>query len=384
MVAHRRIYRKKSVWLSESATTKLSDYITGNTTLHAHSRDAAQQAYFRACKTIRQLRKHGKIDARYPYKRKFYRASVWKNTGIRMRDGVMLLARARGLASVRVALPTWLLNAQIVEVRLVYNHKARHYDWHVVCDEGHITPEPSGNNVIAVDMGEIHPAAACDTEQAVVFSARELRATVQWRNKKLAELAALQSKCQRNSRRWKKLQRVKNQVKGKAKRKVRDINHKVSRAVVDFAVEREAGTIVVGDVRDVADGVNRGKSNQKLSQWAHGQQRQFITYKAARVGMATKSQEESSTTKTCPCCGERNACHGRVYRCHKCGWIGSRDGQVGAPNILSKFLFGELARVQVPHVKYRHPFQTGKRSSSGHLASCLRRRESVCQEAAGF
>jgi hypothetical protein len=42
---------------------------------------------------------------KYPHKRKFYRSTIWKNTGIRVRDGQLLLARARGLAPLTVTLP---------------------------------------------------------------------------------------------------------------------------------------------------------------------------------------------------------------------------------------------------------------------------------------
>jgi len=69
------------------------------------------------------------------------------------------------------------------------------------------------------------------------------------------------------------------------------------------------------------------------------------------------------------------------------GWIGHRDGQVGAPNILSLELFGELSRVLVPEVKYRHPYflksgLTGKRSQADTLQVACKLRN--LQEASGF
>ena len=60
-------------------------------------------------------------------------------------------------------------------------------------------------------------------------------------------------------------------------------------AVVDAAVEQQAGTIAIGDVRDVADGVNHGKKhNQQASQWNHGHLRQLITYKAEAEGVTVE------------------------------------------------------------------------------------------------
>ena len=371
MATHWRIFGKHEIWLQQFTAMKLNDYLVSGVVLHAHSRDAAQEGFYKACKTAKALKKAGDSSARYPHWRKFYRTTIWKSTGIRIKDGVAFLARARGLEPIRIVLPAKFVGVAILEIRLVYNQKAKHYDWHVVVDDKIERPVAPGTNVIAVDMGEIHPAAVCDQDEAVVLCARELRSTVQGRNKKLAELAALQSRCKRGSRRYKRLQRVKNKVKGAAKRKTRDINHKVSRAVVDFAVERKAGTIVVGDVRDIADGIDKGKvHDQRISQWSHGQLRQYISYKAEMVGMVVVLQDEHYTSQTCPCCGNRRKVSGRTYRCSKCGWVGSRDGQVGAPNILSAYLYNQLARVQVDSLKYRHPYTTGKRSrpDTAHVA----------------
>ena len=64
---------------------------------------------------------------------------------------------------------------------------------------------------------------------------------------------------------------------------------------------RRAGKIVIGDVRDVADGVALGhRTNQKVSGWSHGRLRQYITYKAEHVGIEVVLQDEHYTTQTCP------------------------------------------------------------------------------------
>jgi putative transposase len=83
---HYRIYRHSGHWLSVGADCRLEDLLGGATTLHAHSRDAAQQAFYRACQTARTCREQG-LDVRYPHKRKRYRTTIWKNTGVRVRAG---------------------------------------------------------------------------------------------------------------------------------------------------------------------------------------------------------------------------------------------------------------------------------------------------------
>jgi hypothetical protein len=113
MVEHWRVYRKHDIWLSRPLHEKLSDYYTKEDTplLHAHGKDAAQQAFANGCKTTRALRKVG-FDAHSPHHKKYYRTSIWKSTGIRLRAGAgagagsLLLARARGTTPLVITLPT--------------------------------------------------------------------------------------------------------------------------------------------------------------------------------------------------------------------------------------------------------------------------------------
>ena len=212
---------------------------------------------------------------------------------------------------------------------------------------------------VAVDMGEIHPAACTNGVDSLVVSCRELRATGQGLAKSIAALDTRKARCKRGSRRFKRFAKAKAKARTRKEHKQRDMLHKVSRAVVDYAEQSNAKKIVIGDVRDIADGIDKGKAhNQKMSLWPHGKLRSYIEYKALALGIATVLQEESYTSQTCPCCGKRYKPRGRVYRCSRCGWSGHRDGQVGAPNILSKYLYGECGRVLIQNQpKYRHPFR---------------------------
>lgn len=50
------------------------------------------------------LQSGGCPDAKYPYHQKRWRPTIWKSTGIRLQDGMLLLARAKGLAPIAVSL----------------------------------------------------------------------------------------------------------------------------------------------------------------------------------------------------------------------------------------------------------------------------------------
>lgn len=365
MVEHYRVYRKHGIWLKQPQAQKLNDLTNSNTPrlLHAHSIDAAQQGFYKACKTSKTNRAKG---AKYPHQRKRYRASIWKNTGIRVEHGVMQLALARGLEKIEVPLPSNLQAypaEYFQEVRLVYNRSSRHYEWHVVLDDQQPQSEPSGQYVAGIDLGEIHPAVLTDGQSATVISCRELRALNQYTNKRLAALSATQAKYKKYSSRWWRIQRRRNRLLAQRKR---DMEHKISHEVVSWALEHEIGEIAIGDVRDIANGKRLNtKSQQKISNWSHGKIRQYITYKARAEGIRIVDNiSERYTSQTCPHCGHRTKPKGRVYSCSACGSVFHRD-VVGAANILSRHVYGELAKVAAVPPKYRHPVMVqGKRSPS--------------------
>ena len=61
VATHWKLLKRKSLWLSEKNMRKLSDMRLENKDLamHAHTIDAAQEGFPKACKTTRALRKAG-------------------------------------------------------------------------------------------------------------------------------------------------------------------------------------------------------------------------------------------------------------------------------------------------------------------------------------
>src|ERR1051326_2836065 len=89
LVRHYRLYRKQGVWLAPKTGERLEDALGGPTTLHAHSRDAAQQGFYKACKTAKACKAAG-LDTKYPSHRKRWRTTIWKSTGISRKGGTLL------------------------------------------------------------------------------------------------------------------------------------------------------------------------------------------------------------------------------------------------------------------------------------------------------
>ena len=355
MIEHYRIYRNHTIWLNNPKMQKYHDRISQSSFLHAHSIDAAQEAFYKACKTAKANRDDG---AKYPHKKKYYRTTIWKNTGIHKRGGHLLLSLAKGNQPISFRLPASLAalaGEQFLEVRLVYDKAHRRYEWHIVIENGIGQLSIPGDNVAGVDLGEVHPAAITDGRKSLVVSCRELRSLNQYWNRRLAELKSLQSSKQKHSRRWWRIQRRINRFLAQNKQQRRDLEHKISRAVVDWSVIHQVGTLAIGNVRDVANGkrLNR-KSQQKVSNWSHGKIRRYIAYKAEAQGILVNDAiDESYTSQTCVYCGRKRKPKGRIYSC-KCGQTYHRDIG-GAANILSRFCYGKLSKVDASYPFFFRP-----------------------------
>jgi putative transposase len=127
--------------------------------------------------------------------------------------------------------------------------------------------------------------------------------------------------------------------KGKEARWMKNINHQLSRQIVNHAHDRRVGTIKIEDLHGIRQGTTRTsrgasarKNNRMKNTWSFYQLTAFLTYKAHRLGIKVEQVDPAYTSQACPACGARNKAHDRTYVCAECGWRGHRD-RVGAINI---------------------------------------------------
>ena len=144
--------------------------------------------------------------------------------------------------------------------------------------------------------------------------------------------------------RRKKLQKFKKKksvkrIKNKESRWVKDVNHKISCKIVNYAHEQGVGTIKVEKLEGIRKGTTRTsrgasaqKNNRATNSWTFYQLTAFLIYKAARLGIKVEMVDPAYTSKECPACKHRNEADDRTYVCKSCGWKGHRD-MVGAINI---------------------------------------------------
>ena len=283
--------------------------------LHSQSAQQTVADFCEAITSAESLRKKGDPCC-YLHRKTLYRQVLFTNQAPRFRDGRMILPCGKaGYLSVRIPKGV-VLPGRVMEIRLDYG------EVEIVCEVPNEV-RPVGPT-IGVDLGVNTVMAATDGKKAIAISGREIKATIQLRNKQLAEIVSKQAKKVKRSRRHKRLQQAKYRVLKHAKNKVRDLCHKATRKVADAFPNAKA---YVGESFNDACRKMGRKQAQTVSSACNRKIVNLLNSKLA----ACIEVEEAYSSQTCPVCGERSQ-QRRIYRCPKCGYEAARD-IVGCLNI---------------------------------------------------
>ena len=322
-------------WLSD---IDLKKYLKFNGyPCHAHSVQAIIDDYCGARRSFFSNLKSNPKVSRPPFKRKWYHPFTWRATGISYKRGKLRLSMGVGREPLYIKIDKKFHRKVPVEVPLVYNRGTHTYGFHATYQTHPARYKADIGNVVAVDLGEIHPIVSFDGLTSEIYNGKYLRSLTQYREKFKAKINHLLSRCQRGSRRWKKLKRAKNRTLNKLNTLIRDVRHKITSRFVSACKVKKVETIVIGELKHIRQSMDYGpKANQKLHQWAFAKFTEMITYKAKAVGIKVDSQDEKYTSQTCPQCGHRRKPNKRTYHCKHCQWEGHRD-VVGVSNILTKY-----------------------------------------------
>ena len=204
-----------------------------------------------------------------------------------------------------------------------------HYFLHISCTlETPKFDKANLNHVVGLDRGLRFLTTAYDEQGITSFvSGKSITAKRRKYKKLRQQLQATGTKSAK--RRLKKIGQREN-------RWMSDINHQVTKALVDRYGSGTVFTIEdLTNVRFATEKVAKTIRYEQVS-WAFYQFEQFLTYKAKMIGSTVVKVDAHYTSQRCPKCGSidklaRN--HGtHEYHCEHCGYT-SNDDRIGAMNI---------------------------------------------------
>jgi len=184
------------------------------------------------------------------------------------------------------------------------------------------TTEKSGTSILGVDLGLKVPAVAVTDDEKVRFFGKGRE------NKyKKRVFRSVRKKLGKQ----KKVNAIRK-LDDKEQRWMKDKDHKISREIVNFAIENKISVIRMEQLTTIRQTTRTSRKNEKnLHTWSFYRLSSFIAYKANVAGIKVEYVNPAYTSQACPNCSERNKAKDRRYVC-SCGFKKHRD-IVGAMNI---------------------------------------------------
>ena len=177
-------------------------------------------------------------------------------------------------------------------------------------------------NVMGVDLGIKCPAVSYISDGSVKFYGngrknKYMRRHYKYLRKKLGKA--------------KKTDAIKR-INNKEQRIMKDIDHKLSREIVNTATAHGVSVIKMEQLANIRSATRTSrKNNHSLHTWSFYRLAQFIEYKAKLAGIKVEYVNPAYTSQKCPVCGNVHHANDRKYIC-KCGFHTHRD-ILGAMNI---------------------------------------------------
>ena len=214
--------------------------------------------------------------------------------------------------------------------KLVYKHKC--FFLHIpVTSEVTVCSDPEIRNVVGVDRGINFIAATFDSSQKSVFykgrPVKEKHAHYKSVRKGLQQVRTHSSR-----RRLKAIGQREN-------RWMQDVNHQVSKALVDSNPSHTL--FVLEDLTGVRNATERVRTRDRYISvsWSFYDLEQKLEYKALRKGSKVMKVDPRYTSQTCPRCGhvekENRDKKLHIFKCRCCGYT-SNDDRIGAMNLYLK------------------------------------------------
>jgi putative transposase len=171
---------------------------------------------------------------------------------------------------------------------------------------------------IAIDINESNITAASSNPHVlrIEHDLRAIHTTYFNVRRRIQKLAKCKPKTAR-----KLLKKYSRREKMKAK----DLCHKISRVIVDFAKQHTFG-ILMEDLKGIRERIKYGRRmNRRLHAWNFRRLQFCIEYKAKLEGLPVVHVNPRGTSSLCPICGGKLASNGRrLVKC-KCGYENDRD-----------------------------------------------------------
>ena len=197
---------------------------------------------------------------------------------------------------VEITIPPILVDRKIKEIRIIPKSKARFFEIQYIYEAEYIQRNLNPNNALALDLGVNNlVTAVSNSGKSFIIDGKRLKSINQWFNKKNARLQSIKDKqhfSKVTTNRQKDIARDRNN-------KVNDYMNKAARIIINYCIENDIGTLVVGYNETFQREARLEKNNnQNFVNIPFGRLLKKFEYLCELNGIVFVKQEESYTSKS--------------------------------------------------------------------------------------
>ena len=218
---------------------------------------------------------------------------------VRIKDSVLIVPYSNAYKkkhnSISIKMPPILKDKKIKEIRIIPKSNARFFEVQYTYEVKEVQSNLNKNKALAIDFG-VNNLCTCvtNTGESFIIDGKRLKSINQWFNKRNAYLQSIKDK---QDVKVKYTKRQNSNLRDR-NNKVNDYMNKTARKIIDYCLDNDIGTIVVGYNETFQKDVKLGKrNNQTFLNIPYGKLRDKFEYQCKLHDINFVKQEESYTSK---------------------------------------------------------------------------------------
>ena len=185
-----------------------------------------------------------------------------------------------------------LVNLESIKMIKIGKEKNGKYKLDIIYEKEE-KKQAEGSNIMAIDLG-MNNLATCTNmknNKSLIIAGESLKAKIGYINKEISRLEGIQMKMV-GSKKYRNTKRI-NKLYEQKRNYSKTYMHKASRLIIEYALQNECDTIVIGDIKDIKQNM---QGNKRFVQMPIQNLVEKIEYKAKLEGIEVVKVTEEYTS----------------------------------------------------------------------------------------